>query len=135
MELHQQLIQPNVFIERFYSRCEPGSQCKLNYAALCKLTISPQQDGEVQFDSRPIWIQPRMLPTLFKNNVPRTDDLLIVCSWCNKIETGNGKWQEVEEAVESLGLFELEILPKISHGMCDSCYQTVSLKLEKSKTG
>ncbi len=101
---------------------------------LIELTICPQQDGEVQFDSRPIWIQSRMLPILFKNNAPRTDNLLIICSWCNKIETGNGKWQEVEEAVESLGLFELEILPMISHGMCDSCYQTVSLKLEELKT-
>jgi Fe2+ or Zn2+ uptake regulation protein len=75
-----------------------------------------------------------MLPILFNNDAPRTDNLLTICSWCNKIETGNGKWQEVEEAVESLGLFELETLPLISHGMCDSCYQTILLKLEELKT-
>ncbi len=75
-----------------------------------------------------------MLPILFKNNAQQIDDVLIVCSWCNKIEIGNGKWQEVEEAVESLGLFELETVPLISHGMCDSCYQKVLLKLEELKT-
>jgi len=59
-----------------------------------------------------------MPPILFKNNAPRTEKLLIICSWCNKIETGNGQWEEVEEAVKTLGLFELETLPMISHGMC-----------------
>jgi len=98
------------------------------------MNITPQKDGEAQFDSRTIRTQLRMPPILFKNDAPPTDNLLIICSWCNKIETGDGKWEEVEEAVKSLGLFELETLPTISHGMCGICYRIVSLKLEKAKT-
>jgi len=70
----------------------------------------------------------------FKSKMPRRNDLLVICSWCNKIRTENGEWQEVKETIKSLGLFELDALPTISHGMCDSCYQMVWLKLEKSKT-
>jgi len=101
---------------------------------LLEMNITPQKNGEAQFDTRTIWTQLRMPPILFKNDAPPTDNLLIICSWCNKIETGNGIWEEIEEAVRSLRLFELETLPKVSHGMCESCYQTVSLELEKSKT-
>jgi hypothetical protein len=101
---------------------------------IIEMKIAPQKDDEVQFDSRTIWTQSRMPAIIFKNTTPPTDNLLIMCSWCNKIETGNGKWEEVEEAIESLGLFELETLPTISHGMCDSCYQTASLMLKDLTT-
>ncbi len=66
---------------------------------LIEMEITPQKDGEVQFDSRTIWIQSRMPAIIFKNNTPPTDNLLIVCSWCNKIETEDGNWQEVEQAI------------------------------------
>jgi len=114
---------------KFNLRCDSPEMRRL-----LEMNITPQKDGEAQFDSRIIRTQLRMPPILFKNDAPLTDNLLIICSWCNKIKTGNGKWEEIEEAVKSLRLLELETLPKISHGMCDSCYQTVSLKLEKSKT-
>jgi len=114
---------------KFNLRCDSPETRRI-----LEMNITPQKDGEVQFDSRTIRTQLRMPPILFKNNAPRTEKLLIICSWCNKIETGNGQWEEVEEAVKTLGLFELETLPMISHGMCGSCYQTVSLKLKKAKT-
>ncbi len=98
------------------------------------MKITPQKDGEVKFDSRTIRTQPRMPVFHFKKNAPQTDNLLIACSWCNKIEAGNGKWKEIKEAIKSLRLFEVETLPEISHGMCGSCYQTVSLMLKELKT-
>ena len=60
------------------------------------------------------------------------DEIIIICSWCNKIKVDEGDWQEIEEFLRAYGLFDLEILPQPSHGMCDSCYKTVSEKFQKS---
>jgi hypothetical protein len=114
---------------KFNLRCDSPEMRRI-----IEMKITPQKDDEVKFDSRTIWTQSRMPAIIFKNATPPTDNLLIMCSWCNKIETGNGKWEEVEEAIESLGLFELETLPTISHGMCDSCCQTASLMLKDLTT-
>ncbi len=45
-----------------------------------EMKITPQKDGELQFDSRIIWTQARYACDYFKNNTPRTDNLLIICS-------------------------------------------------------
>ena len=113
---------------KFNLRCDSPEMRRI-----IEMKITPQKDGEVQFDSRIIRTRARMPAIHFNNNKPQPDNLLIICSWCNKIETGNGKWQEIEEAVKTLGLLELETLPTISHGMCDSCYKTVSSMLEELK--
>ncbi len=97
---------------------------------LIELTISPQQDGDVLFDSRTIWTEARPSQIILTRDAPRTADLLIVCSWCKKADVGKGNWQEIEEAVKTLGLSEIEYLPLISYGMCHVCYQAMSEKLK-----
>ena len=114
---------------KFKLRCDSPEMRRI-----IEISITPLKDGEVQFDSKIIWTEARMNPILFKQNVPRTDNLVIICSWCNKIETRNGNWQEVEEAVETLRLFELETLPLTSHGMCGACFEKVTSELDKLKT-
>jgi hypothetical protein len=101
---------------------------------LIELSISLQPDGDVLFNSRTIWTEARPSQSILTRDVPRNADLLIICSWCEKVNTGKENWQEVEEAVKTLDLFEVESLPQISHGMCGDCYQTMSLKLKKFKT-
>lgn len=59
------------------------------------------------------------------------DEVIIICSWCNKIRVDEGDWQEVEELLKSLGLFDLELLPQPSHGMCDDCYEVISEKFKR----
>lgn len=83
-------------------------------------------DGDLQFKSRTIWAQPRQLQMIYDTNAPRSDDILIVCSWCKKINTNGEVWEEIEEAVVTLGLFEFEWLPQLSHGMCGDCYRIIT---------
>jgi hypothetical protein len=84
------------------------------------------ENGDLQFKSRTIWAQTRQLQMIYDTNAPRSDDILIVCSWCKKINTNGEIWEEVEEVVVSLGLFEFERLPQLSHGMCGDCYRTIT---------
>jgi hypothetical protein len=44
-----------------------------------------------------------------------------VCGWCKKVDVG-GSWAEVEEAVTRLRLFDRPLLPQLTHGICEGCY-------------
>jgi hypothetical protein len=58
---------------------------------------------------------------LLGSSVPRTEEILIVCSWCCRIRLDASEWVEVEEAIARLGLFEEPSVPRLSHGVCPVC--------------
>lgn len=105
---------------KFNLRCDAP-----NFRRFLEMTVSLRENDEVQFDARIIKTEERQPPKVLQKNIPRKNNLLIVCSWCNRIRTDKENWEEVEEAVRMLGLFELELLPQISHGMCDACYKAI----------
>jgi len=98
---------------------------------LLEMTVSPYGNDKVQFDTRPIWTEERAPQKILQKNLPRKDHIIIICSWCNKIEVGKDDWREVEEAVDALKLFQVETLPQLSHGMCGKCHETISRQLRK----
>lgn len=53
------------------------------------------------------------------------EQLLVICGWCNAVGV-SGRWCEVEEAVQALRLFEQELMPILSHGVCHTCLERVS---------
>ena len=59
----------------------------------------------------------------------RSNEILIICSWCKKIKIDEQIWTEVEDGIKLLGLFDAEPLPKLSHGMCPSCRKSIWRKL------
>ncbi len=59
--------------------------------------------------------------------------IVVACSWCNKIKTAENVWKEVEYAVPDLRLFEVDAVPRLSHGMCEDCRKAVIQKLEGSR--
>jgi len=55
-------------------------------------------------------------------NLPRTDKLIRVCSWCKCVDAGGNTWVEIEEGIRRLSLFDHAQLPAITHTMCDHCF-------------
>jgi len=106
---------------RFNFRCDSA-----DVRRFLELSVSLVDNGDLQFKSRTIWAQARQPQMLFDTDAPRGDDVLIICSWCKKINTNGDIWEEVEDAVVSLGLFELKVLPQLSHGMCNGCYRKIT---------
>lgn len=86
-----------------------------------ELTMSHISGGGVLFRSRVIHEEEREPVTLLQLNVLRNDQLLIMCSWCNKVRVREVAWLEVEDAVKELALFDALHLPRLSHGICDVC--------------
>jgi hypothetical protein len=98
-------------------RCDgPGVRREMN------LSIAPHSSGRlVLFTARLRSESPRPeFQPLLSAETPRVPWQLIMCGWCDRFLVG-GRWVEVEEAAERLGLFQLTELPAISHDVCPSC--------------
>lgn len=57
---------------------------------------------------------------LLAAGAPRGEQMLTMCGWCDRFLVGD-EWVEVEQAAAQLGLFQLDELPRISHGICPDC--------------
>ena len=61
----------------------------------------------------------------------RSGEFLKICSWCKKINIPGRGWGEVEAAVDALDLFGYHSLPRMTHTICDSCYDAVRQELNQ----
>jgi hypothetical protein len=97
---------------------------------LLEMKVSPRENGAVEFGTRQVWAEKYAQPQTFSRGTERREDVVIVCSWCNKVEIDENNWVEVETAVSIAGLFQIEKLPVLSHGMCGECFKKVADKLK-----
>jgi hypothetical protein len=95
-----------------------------------RLLMSPLSGQEIQFLSHTLRTEPRESVALLDPGANRSNEFLVMCSWCKQIRHPQGRWIEVEEAVEQLGLFSLDTLPTLSHGMCPDCHAKVIKSLK-----
>jgi hypothetical protein len=85
------------------------------------LSIALEQDGGLIHTSTLIRTEPRSEIEIFNIDTRNREDLLTMCSWCNRIELDSNSWVDVEVAVEKLDLFHSTHIPGISHGICNEC--------------
>jgi hypothetical protein len=85
------------------------------------MELRGDEQGGVTIETREVRTESRPPVALLDARLPRTGELLIVCSWCKKVQLPERDWVEVEAAVEALGLFEEAQLPQLSHGICPPC--------------
>jgi hypothetical protein len=96
-------------------RCD-GPSCR----RWLRLTVHPQSDRRVRFESRIVREEPREPVMLLDRSIPRTGHPMRVCSWCDSVHTPRG-WRELEVGVLELGLFDSGPLPPITHSICPVC--------------
>jgi hypothetical protein len=95
-----------------------------------KLRITPAADGGIDFVTETICTEQREFQHILDANAKRADGLIVACSWCNKLRIGENCWQEAEDAIGALALFETDAIPALSHGMCEECYAAIMDKTE-----
>jgi len=95
-----------------------------------KLSVIPMEDDSVTFKSVILKTETREPVELLRSDRDRSDKFIKICSMCKKIETSGSEWEEVESAVQKLKLFEIELLPKFTHGVCPPCFQVAMKELE-----
>ncbi|MEQ1642888.1 MAG: PAS domain-containing protein [Pyrinomonadaceae bacterium] len=109
----------------FDFRCDSPKQRRF-----LEMRISPASNGSVQFQTLTKNVEDRLAQGLYRISNQFSDDLVITCSWCNKIKTAENNWHEVEDAIHILKFFDLNPAPQLSHGMCDECYVRMTAKLK-----
>lgn len=112
---------------RFNFRCDSPSTRRL-----MEMSITLHADEQVQFESRIIRAERRPFQRLLSVSTFRSDEMLNLCGWCNKVNIEEDVWTEVEDAVTVLRLFENDKLPDISHGICEDCYKPWIRELTKA---
>jgi hypothetical protein len=87
-----------------------------------QLTITPQPDGQLAFESVLQAAEVRPPESLLE--APTVEGApILMCGWCRRIWAS--EWVEVEEAVIRLGLLETDLPPPINHGLCPDCDRQV----------
>ncbi len=120
-QLYRLLLQRtrNGCLLRFNFRCDSP-----DLRRLMEMEMSAAEGGAVQFRTRAVSETERESQSLWERREARSDDLLVACGWCKKVQV-EGEWEEVEEAVMHLRLFERALLPSITHGICEDCHRKV----------
>ncbi len=111
---------------RFDYRCDSPS-----YRRAMEMQISrPNDDGHVEFRSVTIAEEHRQLPPEARWLIPSgiESPMQRVCGWCNRFDVA-GAWMEIEEALPQLRLMEHPNPPKVTHGICESCFEKMTTEL------
>jgi hypothetical protein len=100
-----------------------GFRCDApNRRRFLRLDLAPLPDERVRCSSTLVREEERPAQPLLDPRVPRSGDMLAICSWCRRARAGE-RWLEIEEAVEHLGLLHEHQLPEITHTICPRCGQ------------
>lgn len=114
---------------RFSLRCD-GPDCR----RLLEMTVRAGAGDTVEFETHTVRLDHRAPMALLSRSTPRSNQLLRVCAWCNRVHVGAGSdpkdWIEVEEAVKRMHLFELATAPQLTHGICEVCLESVMKTVE-----
>lgn len=89
-----------------------------------RMTMNQGPRTGVQFDSLTLRTESRVPPIVMAPASAQSDFLLRVCGWCKRVAVG-AEWEEVEVAIEQLGLFGGRAPAAITHGMCPACVARV----------
>jgi hypothetical protein len=109
---------------RFQFRCDGPDRRRL-----LQMQITASTPDEVDFQTNLVRSQPRAAIGLMDRATIRSDALLTICGWCMRVPV-SGTWVEIEEAISALELFEGSAMPRLSHGTCPRCYNTMLTTLD-----
>ena len=120
---------------RFDYRCDSPERRRL-----FRMTITLVEAGQIEFVSqlRREEVRPKvvLLDRLEQN---RSEELVSICSWCEKAALPDGRWVPVEDAVVAMGLMQRERMPGLTHGICERCKLRMMRQIERTlanrKTG
>lgn len=103
----------------FHFRCDAP-----RLRRLLRMEIA-RDDSAVLFTVTPVSEQARPVVAILDHDLPRSERLLTMCGWCKQAQAADDEWIEIEQAVDRLGLFQAPMPPRVTHGVCPSCYRTL----------
>ena len=96
-----------------------------------ELELRPREQGHIEVISRIVDTATRPYVALLDCLAKRSANTVRICSWCKRVQVGE-VWNEVEDAVNLLGLFRNEEQPSLQQGMCETCETDLNRLLRDS---
>ena len=109
---------------QFSFRCDSAT-----YRRVLSMHIEHLGDGAVQFCTNTLSEEARPAEPLLDPHTPRSSELVRMCSWCKKI-WADECWVDIEDAVDSLRLFEHAPPPALTHSVCTDCHRDIIAQLD-----
>ena len=94
-----------------------------------EMHLSLLPDNAIQFLAVILHQEPRQSVDFLGTPVDRSGELVEICSWCKKVFIPELGWRELEEAIEPLNLFEPGSMPRMTHTICPTCYDSLEQEL------
>lgn len=94
-----------------------------------RLTASPGAPEGIDFRVETLEVDERPSQLLLARHYLRDTEWVTICSWCKRVLL-EGRWVEVEEAIEPLDLFARDRMPQLTHGLCASCTSAIRAQWE-----
>jgi hypothetical protein len=95
-----------------------------------EIFLSPLPDGRIEITSSVVRTERRDPVKVIDKDMPRSNQLIRICSMCKKIATPRNIWIELEEGVAQLKIFEGDEMPKLTHGVCPDCFGIAMAELD-----
>ena len=99
-----------------------------NRRRFMELRIERKPGDHVDFASTLVREERRPSAELLEANRPVSDLVLTICGWCKRFSVDDA-WMEVEHAMRELDLFGWAVLPRLNHGVCDTCSVMLSREI------
>jgi hypothetical protein len=108
----------------FSFRCDSPEKRRYMHMEMVSL-----KQGKIEFTSYLEREEDRRPVALLELFAERSEEIVMICSWCKRIRAKDETWLDAEEAVEKMSLFNRPQLPKLSHGICPACYERLIKKI------
>jgi hypothetical protein len=111
---------------KFPFRCD-SPECR----RFMEMKLSLLPGATIQFSAHILREERRDPVNLLEATRDRSGEFLKSCSWCKRIDIPGRGWGEVEAAIDALDLFGHHSLPRVTHTICDSCYNIIKQELDQ----
>jgi hypothetical protein len=111
---------------KFPFRCD-SPDCR----RFMEMKLSLLSGTAIQFLARLLRQEFRQPLDLLNPSGDRSEEFLKICSWCKKIYIPDHGWGEVEAAIGPLDLFGRHPMPRMTHTICESCYDVIRQELNQ----
>ncbi len=111
---------------QFPFRCDAPHERRL-----LDMFIRSHAGGSLSLETvaREVVLRPRL--SVFDVDSPRSQDLVRICAWCVRVYDGVSAWIEIEQAARVLELFQRDVPPQVTHGVCPECLAMIEAEYDE----
>jgi hypothetical protein len=91
------------------------------------LRIASLLESALEFTIKVVKMERQSVPFL-DNSIEHSSAFVVICSWCKRIQINDGRWVEIENAIQEQKLFGPRP-PNLTHGVCPDCISTIRQQL------